>query len=1816
MPLRDYDAKKYKCYPWQGQRGPSWERYFKPEFENAIRDVRDNFSNLHQWLFGMDFGGWEAGAPNHIAGAGALAAQNAMSIQARKSRGDTYIHLLNTHILNQDILDAVNLEYTALIGRAPAAPPAGPGGAAVAGVRPTDWGMQMWRWLHITYGRANQTGLLESNQDTNWANTKITDVGIDRETIRRFYSHLSRLNREMVTPVPAIKVWTKFMSQITFPRLLSDMAQRELQNPTFVFAGGPNVGQPDLLSAVGVFEEMWQSIYDKGIEIKPQAAPAPRGPPTNRVDGMMLSIHDRPTEYYQLPPQDAIPATAHHVGAYNWVGLTDADIYESYVVATGTEAFAFLKDERNCWVCRGWGHTKDKCPSAKHNRPLAACIQGLQQLQSQQSERLRNMQSSRRVRRPGPSPRNANRAAQSNAVEALIEYDDGGVYTADGVEIVSPPVQPVTQPDTELPTPSMHSTQIVEPQPSAPTESDEVRNEPNAPPAAMPETNTTVTIQNLDATIEQQFQSTMHMAAESVGTAADDPFVRKAPGFNKIALACTTAFAFAGAIAMGLRTTRGKAMLALLAIACPAQSMYTRDVEVHSSAFGRAYCLDVMQSDGKQHRHHGIVDSGTTQCASGRKKLFPDALVERYNPPVKVEIASGVLLQVALQGGMQMKVRKRGVNGSAKKTYSLVVPHSFYVPPMPVTLVSTKALFRLGIRCYFNDELVLILPNGDRIEFVETPTNYTLLFVDDTEEVNIFRTPRSTVELSGDGNPRAAQLTLREPLPLTWDLVHSRFMDFSLPKIAASAPYLTDMPFDKLGSASNLPICPHCVRGAFRGHRLGTRPPGKWTRFAQRIYSDSCRMPKSTPFGWTYMYIFYDAYSKFIAIYFGKSTTAAEMISVFKQFVTDYGRYMTYGKVEEWYTDGGPEFSSNDTDAFCNEMSTRHRYIAPWNPWMNVAETGWRVVLRPLRISFARANVSRALWPFAISQIVLVHNALVSYSTSATEGHFARAFIASLASPVNSLRSSMTPPGASPYFLVTGKKFNASVLRNMFCEIEIRIRSKDDLKDHPKTDPITYTGMHLGIASRAVGYLVYIFDKARFTTASMNDVVFFENKYPRLDKIVGTLDINGTNAHLPTEEQQNADNDDGTFPELDDIVRPVPVQQQQQQPQAPAHHGNVAPGYAHSDADGEHYSSKQCSNPRCQVPSTNGRHDDRDDRHSFERVSGRRRDASNILEALDNDPTGTLAPCGHQAFIVGSVETGNELVLIGYNTQLAEYGDVQLPSGTKEALNGPQSDDWHAAYQRDLAAKLANNTFSYVRRPTNKRVVKTKVAHALKRDVITNAIDELRARWVGMGFLQGLGDFNATYCATPSATSCRLFLCIVLRLGLSLAQGDVTKAFTLNPIDVELYCEQMPGMEVAGNFPGATIQNTVCLMHKCLEGLKQAGNIWQTTHTEFLITVKLLSHFTFKQSEIEPCIFVMHCSKGIMLILVWVDDILVAFSCQLLYDTFLTAYSKRFPSKHKPGCSKFAGLSIDYQPRQSLSIHQHPHIELAYEKFVADKVAARRSSAIHRLAVADKSSPHHYSTLALAASDQERAVMKTKPFLPALATTMYYTHWTQPHLAYHCAYLGQFMHDPSPPCFNAVIDMIIYSYHNRNLDVITYKYTNFTLPRQIPESRRDAFTRALGWYGFCDASWLLRSVSGYVMFMCDGPIDWSSKLIRVICHSSSEAEIAAGCFVGKRSVFVKQLSGDMTVIITMKFSLLIDNTAADDLSKKLGVQTRTAHFLRWQHYLRWLVLNQFVEIFFVSTKEQLADMFTKVLDMSTYLYFCRMLYQRRRLSKS
>lgn len=79
-----------------------------------------------------------------------------------------------------------------------------------------------------------------------------------------------------------------------------------------------------------------------------------------------------------------------------------------------------------------------------------------------------------------------------------------------------------------------------------------------------------------------------------------------------------------------------------------------------------------------------------------------------------------------------------------------------------------------------------------------------------------------------------------------------------------------------------------------------------------------------------------------------------------------------------------------------------------------------------------------------------------------------------------------------------------------------------------------------------------------------------------------------------------------------------------------------------------------------------------------------------------------------------------------------------------------------------------------------------------------------------------------------------------------------------------------------------------------------------------------------------------------------------------------------------------------------------------------------------------------------------------------------------------------------------------------------------------------------GFHSYCDASLLLRSPAGYIVFLNNGPIDWASKLIRVICHSSSEAEISAGCMLGKRNVLIVQLLAEFKVRVDSPPIQLVD----------------------------------------------------------------------------
>jgi hypothetical protein len=67
-----------------------------------------------------------------------------------------------------------------------------------------------------------------------------------------------------------------------------------------------------------------------------------------------------------------------------------------------------------------------------------------------------------------------------------------------------------------------------------------------------------------------------------------------------------------------------------------------------------------------------------------------------------------------------------------------------------------------------------------------------------------------------------------------------------------------------------------------------------------------------------------------------------------------------------------------------------------------------------------------------------------------------------------------------------------------------------------------------------------------------------------------------------------------------------------------------------------------------------------------------------------------------------------------------------------------------------------------------------------------------------------------------------------------------------------------------------------------------------------------------------------------------------------------------------------------------------------------------------------------------------------------------------------------------------------------------------------------------------------------------------------------------------------------------KVPLLCDNESAIRMADNPVEHSRTKHIAIWYHFLRDHQQREDIEIAYISTKEQLADIFTKPLDEKTF----------------
>jgi hypothetical protein len=143
---------------------------------------------------------------------------------------------------------------------------------------------------------------------------------------------------------------------------------------------------------------------------------------------------------------------------------------------------------------------------------------------------------------------------------------------------------------------------------------------------------------------------------------------------------------------------------------------------------------------------------------------------------------------------------------------------------------------------------------------------------------------------------------------------------------------------------------------------------------------------------------------------------------------------------------------------------------------------------------------------------------------------------------------------------------------------------------------------------------------------------------------------------------------------------------------------------------------------------------------------------------------------------------------------------------------------------------------------------------------------------------------------------------------------------------------------------------------------------------------------------------------------------------------------------------------------------------------------------------------------------------------------------------------------------------------------------------------------------YTDADWVgcpdtRRSTLGYMVFLVDNLVSWSSKRQNVVSRLSAEAEYRAVANGVAEACWLCQLLVKLHNPLSRATLVYCDNINVVYLSSNPVQHQRTKHVEIDLHFIYECVANGGVRVLYVLTTSQFTDIFTKGLPSSVFLEF-------------
>ena len=458
--------------------------------------------------------------------------------------------------------------------------------------------------------------------------------------------------------------------------------------------------------------------------------------------------------------------------------------------------------------------------------------------------------------------------------------------------------------------------------------------------------------------------------------------------------------------------------------------------------------------------------------------------------------------------------------------------------------------------------------------------------------------------------------------------------------------------------------------------------------------------------------------------------------------------------------------------------------------------------------------------------------------------------------------------------------------------------------------------------------------------------------------------------------------------------------------------------------------------------------------------------------------------------------------------------------------------------------------------PKDANVIGSMMILSVKRKP-DGTIDKYKARLVMLGNLQKESSYDMIKSGTVRNSTVKLLISLQAKTkGVSMVldvKGAYLKSVIKDPEKEKLYIR----------YPDGKIYK----LRKYIYGLKQAGYEWQKNITGELIRLG------YRQFSTDTLVFSRHTGKRWIVMCIHVDDFYAVSShsdlLTELYDSLTKTYGS--VSMASGDLLSYLGMQVKIQSNGHIVVSQPGYATQLCQMFLPEKRT-------HVL------TPMIAMELPQEGDDEP---MDVTEYLKAVGGLNYLAINTRPDLLYALSQAASKCSAPTQKDWRNLMRVLMYVHSTINLGLRFMPGKIFV--HGYVDASYNQYDDGKGSYGYC-----------FMLGKGDAAFHSVSKRMKVQPLSSTEAEYVAFCEASRDAIYLRRLLKDIGFNCEKPIVMYEDNKSCIDMLKGKSRHTASKHINPKFHFGRDQISRNLIEVRYVPTSEQVADIFTKVLTNKTF----------------